>query len=62
LQQQLESIDTRIESVRRELKEAQAVRAELRLDLDYVEARLAGQPADALLEQRKASAKAGSKK
>ena len=62
LQQQLESIDTRIESVRRELKEAQAVRAELRLDLDYVEARLAGQPADVLLEQRKASAKAGSKK
>ena len=62
LQQQLASIDSRIESVRRELKEAQAVRAELRLDLDYVEARLAGQPADALLEQRKASAKAGSKK
>ena len=62
LQQQLEAIDTRIESVRRELKEAQAVHAELRLDLDYVEARLAGHPADALLEQRKASAKAGSKK
>jgi MerR family transcriptional regulator, repressor of the yfmOP operon len=63
LQQQLDAIDTRIESVRRELKEAQAVRAELRLDLDYVEARLAGQPADALLAQRsKASAKAGSKK
>ena len=63
LQQQLDAIDTRIDSVRRELKEAQAVRAELRLDLDYVEARLAGQPADALLEQRsKASAKAGSKK
>jgi hypothetical protein len=49
--------------VRRELKEAQAVRAELRLDLDYVEARLAGQPADALLELRsKASAKPGSAK
>ena len=63
LQQQLDAIDTRIESVRRELKEAQAVRAELRLDLDYVEARLAGQPADALLAQRsKANAKAGSKK
>jgi len=63
LQQQLDAIDTRIESVRRELKEAQAVRAELRLDLDYVEARLAGQSADALLEQRsKAGAKAGSKK
>jgi DNA-binding transcriptional MerR regulator len=62
LQQQLDAIDTRIESVRRELKEAQAVRAELRLDLDYVEARLAGQPADVLLQQRKASARAGGKK
>lgn len=63
LQQQLDAIDTRIESVRRELKEAQAVRAELRLDLDYVEARLAGQPAEALLEQQaKARAKPGSKK
>jgi len=63
LQQQLDAIDTRIDSVRRELKEAQAVRAELRLDLDYVEARLAGQPADALLELRsKASAKPGSAK
>jgi MerR family transcriptional regulator, repressor of the yfmOP operon len=53
LQQQLDAIDQRIESVRRELKEAQAVRAELRHDLDYVEARLQGVPADALLEQRK---------
>jgi DNA-binding transcriptional MerR regulator len=63
LQQQLDAIDTRIESVRRELKEAQAVRAELRLDLDYVEARLAGHSADALLEHRsKVRAKAGGKK
>jgi MerR family transcriptional regulator, repressor of the yfmOP operon len=63
LQQQLYAIDTRIDSVRRELKEAQAVRAELRLDLDYVEARLAGQPANAPLEQQsKARAKPRSKK
>jgi DNA-binding transcriptional MerR regulator len=52
LEQQLDAIDTRIEAVRRELKEAQAVAAELRLDLDYVEARLAGQPADVLLERQ----------
>jgi DNA-binding transcriptional MerR regulator len=63
LRQQLDAIDTRIESVRRELEEAQAVRAELRLDLDYVEARIAGESADVLLErQSKARAKSGSKK
>jgi septal ring factor EnvC (AmiA/AmiB activator) len=63
LQQQLEAIDSRIENVRRELKEAQTVRAELRLDLDYVEARLAGQSAEALLEQQsKTRAKPASKK
>jgi len=63
LQQQLDAIDTRIENVRRELKEAQTVRAELRLDLDYVEARLAGQSAEALLEQQsKTRAKPGSKR
>jgi DNA-binding transcriptional MerR regulator len=55
LQDQLQSLDARIDSARRELKEAQAVRGELRLDLDYVEARLAGQPADELLEQRRAA-------
>jgi DNA-binding transcriptional MerR regulator len=55
LQEQLQSLDTRIDAVRRELKEAQKLRAELRLDLDYVEARLAGQPADELLEQRRAA-------
>jgi DNA-binding transcriptional MerR regulator len=55
LAQQIEALDTRIEAVRRELKEAQAVRAELRLDLDYVEARLAGENAEALLEKRKAA-------
>ncbi|MGF6967450.1 DNA-binding transcriptional MerR regulator [Paraburkholderia sp. WC7.3g] len=49
--QQLESLDARIEAVRRELKEAQALRAELVPDLDYLERRLAGENADQLLEQ-----------
>lgn len=53
LQQQLDCIDQRIASVRRELKEAQALRAELRLDLDYVEARLSGVSADSLLDERR---------
>jgi hypothetical protein len=39
--------------MRRELKEAQKQRAELSPDLDYLERRLAGENADALLEQRR---------
>jgi DNA-binding transcriptional MerR regulator len=64
LSAQLQALDARIDAVRRELKEAQTVRDELRLDLDYVEARLAGESADDLLERRKraqASNKAASK-
>jgi DNA-binding transcriptional MerR regulator len=57
--QQVEALDARIEAVRRELKEAQALRAELVPDLDYLERRLAGENADQLLEQRRhAQAKA----
>jgi DNA-binding transcriptional MerR regulator len=57
--QQVEALDARIEAVRRELKEAQALRAELAPDLDYLERRLAGENADQLLEQRRhAQAKA----
>ncbi|WP_233801157.1 MerR family transcriptional regulator [Paraburkholderia sp. HP33-1] len=51
--QQVETLDTRIEAVRRELKEAQTLRAELAPDLDYLERRLAGENADQLLEQRR---------
>jgi MerR family transcriptional regulator, repressor of the yfmOP operon len=59
--QQVEALDARIEAVRRELKEAQALRAELVPDLDYLERRLAGENADQLLEQRRhAQAKAAS--
>jgi hypothetical protein len=57
---QVEALDARIETMRRELKEAQKLRAELSPDLDYLERRLAGENADALLEQRRnAFAKAG---
>ncbi|OAJ56397.1 MerR family transcriptional regulator [Paraburkholderia ginsengiterrae] len=62
--QQVEALDARIESMRRELKEAQKLRAELSPDLDYLQRRLAGENAEALLEQRRnaranASASAG---
>ena len=58
--QQVDALDARIEAMRRELKEAQRLRAELSPDLDYLERRLAGENADALLAQRRnALAKAG---
>ena len=63
LTQQVNALDTRIEAMRRELKEAQTVKAELSHDLDYVERRLAGENADALLKQRReAQAARASKK
>jgi MerR family transcriptional regulator, repressor of the yfmOP operon len=55
LAQQIETLDTRIADVRRELKEAQTVRAELADDLDYLKRRLAGEPSDQLIEQRLAA-------
>jgi MerR family transcriptional regulator, repressor of the yfmOP operon len=51
--QQIETLDTRIVTMRRDLKEAQKLRDELSPDLDYLERRLAGENADALLEQRR---------
>lgn len=51
--QQIEALDAHIETMRRELKEAQKHRAELSPDLDYLERRLAGENADTLLEQRR---------
>ncbi|MDI7047184.1 hypothetical protein QMN58_27175, partial [Escherichia coli] len=50
---QVQALDARIETMRRELKEAQKLRADLSPDLDYLERRLAGENADALLEQRR---------
>ena len=60
--QQVEALDARIETMRRELKEAQKLRAELSPDLDYLERRLAGENADALLEQRRNARRDGSGK
>jgi MerR family transcriptional regulator, repressor of the yfmOP operon len=64
---QIDTLDTRIAAVRRELKEAQTVRAELADDLDYLQRRLAGEPSEQLIEQRlaatrrrKAAARTGS--
>ena len=57
LQTQVEALDRRIAAVRRELNEAQTVRAELAHDMAYVSGRLAGEPIDELLEQRRSLAK-----
>ncbi|CAB3666203.1 MerR family transcriptional regulator [Paraburkholderia rhynchosiae] len=51
--EQVSALDARIEAMRRELKEAQKLRNELSPDLDYLKRRLAGENADALLEQRR---------
>jgi MerR family transcriptional regulator, repressor of the yfmOP operon len=55
LAQQLAALDARIDAMRRELKAAQTLKGELGHDLDYVERRLAGENADALLQQRRAA-------
>ncbi|MBN3855252.1 MerR family transcriptional regulator [Paraburkholderia sp. Ac-20340] len=52
LEQQIGTLDARITDVRRELKEAQTVRAELANDLDYVKRRLAGEPSETLIDER----------
>jgi DNA-binding transcriptional MerR regulator len=50
---QLEALDSRVAQVRRELKDAAAMQARLRSDIDYVQRRLNGEPADAILQERK---------
>jgi len=57
LNEQLHTVDLRISAVRRELNETLAVRKQLEADLAYVEGRLAGEPIDALLEQRRKHSK-----
>ncbi|POR49486.1 MerR family transcriptional regulator [Paraburkholderia eburnea] len=57
LEQQIGTLDTRIADVRRELKEAQTVRAELAHDLDYLKRRLAGEPSETLIDERLAAAR-----
>jgi MerR family transcriptional regulator, repressor of the yfmOP operon len=49
---QLDAVDARIAAVRRELKEAQSVRAELSDDLDYLRRRIAGEKQQDLFEER----------
>ncbi|WP_414445444.1 MerR family transcriptional regulator [Burkholderia sp. 22PA0106] len=56
---QIAQLDERITAARRELREVEAVRAELRHDLDYVERRLAGDNPDDLIVKRQAAAKLG---
>jgi DNA-binding transcriptional MerR regulator len=50
---QLGTLDARVAQVRRELKEAALLQAQLRRDLDYVERRLAGEPVEEALAQRR---------
>ena len=50
---QLGTLDARVAQVRRELKEAAVLQAQLRRDLDYVERRLAGEPVEDALESRR---------
>lgn len=52
LAEQLAALDSRVAQVRRELKEAATLQAQLRRDLDYVERRLAGEPLEAALKER----------
>ncbi|MDR6373829.1 MerR family transcriptional regulator [Paraburkholderia caledonica] len=59
--QQVDALDARIQAMRRELKEAQKLRDELSPDLDYLKRRLAGENADALLEQRRNALAKGAK-
>lgn len=53
LGEQLAALDARVAQVRRELKEAAVLQAQLRRDLDYVERRLAGEPVEEALAQRR---------
>jgi MerR family transcriptional regulator, repressor of the yfmOP operon len=52
LAQQLDAVDARIAAVRRELKEAQAVRGELSDDLNYIQRRIAGEKQEDLFKER----------
>ena len=53
LGEQIAALDARMTQVRRELKEAAALHAELQRDRLYVERRLAGEPLESALEQRR---------
>ncbi|MDE1184140.1 MerR family transcriptional regulator [Paraburkholderia sp.] len=53
LRAQVQALDARIDAMRREMKEAQTLKAELAHDLDYIERRLAGENAELLIRQRR---------
>jgi len=53
LGEQIAALDARMTQVRRELKEAAALHAQLQRDRQYVERRLAGEPLEAALEWRR---------
>lgn len=57
LAEQIAQLDVRIAGVKRELKEAVALRGELGDDLTYLQQRLAGVPAEALAGERLAARK-----
>ena len=58
LAEQLAAIDARVTQVRRELREAATLQAQLRRDIDYVERRIAGEPLEEALEQHSRGRKA----
>jgi DNA-binding transcriptional MerR regulator len=58
LAQQIDAVDARIQAVKREMREAQAVRDELAYDLEYIRRRIAGEPRDELLRERRERASA----
>ncbi len=58
LAQQVDAVDARIQAVKREMREAQAVREELAYDLEYIRRRIAGEPKDELLRERRERAMA----
>jgi DNA-binding transcriptional MerR regulator len=61
LVQRREALDARIGQVRRELKEAASLQAQLKRDIDYVDRRLAGEPLEAMLEGRRRAQGLGAK-
>ncbi|VVD77103.1 MerR family transcriptional regulator [Pandoraea morbifera] len=53
LVRQVEAVDARIQAVRKEMREAMAVRDEIEYDLQYIRRRIAGEPKDALIRERR---------
>ncbi|MDM0107934.1 MerR family transcriptional regulator [Variovorax sp. J22R24] len=53
LVEQLDALETRVAQVRRELKDAATLQAQLRRDIDYVERRLTGESLESVLAERR---------